>query len=1767
MDETPLSSSYHLLDSSSLKWWPPFAYFHLFKAAVLLLLISRRMQQPSIQPTSKISPKTTTTMPPKSGPKSSDVSRSERASEQTVSIQNLHFPTTCESKGVFIVHQKEQKEAFEKISSKSDHGQKIRGIDLSTSTNSHFDHMILSVPKKFRAKSCGSSSIKSVDIRSETLTTPHHSTTETKRNKLTSEAMIDTEHKSSHKPEDFHGPEWKRPCKESFVAGAPRKFVGTCPHNYELLSKMSLPKQKFFLTQDPRKVHCLVNPDVLRTKAYSKKKEFDALTKMVKHAQNVCVAAASESSESFVCEVIDLENPLNLDFQGLDYANTYQKDEQDLQNQRNYRRVCRHLERKRVKEETAERVEHELHRQRLDIPPRYAVRDRNVVPPPPVSEEPFKLGKLFRAGDKPYNKMLVKQERERRSERYKDLYLKNRQRMLKNEEKDEHKKAKEGKQYGMTLAERNFRSFKDQIENAIERSFKTEMLLKKPEVQRRIFPHTIRETKIFKRDLKAHDRMLRDEARVKRDFYIQYVGKEKNYPEADLEISSDSALSHVSRLTEQSSDDEDDMVVGKEGNVFKLRGFHFKLGDTVRGKFHQREKQQGIRKEKGCITREQWLGELVPKKEKVRVDVDVGIQKLRSPDDPNLDLFPPKYGMKVPVVKQSAIKEFRDKPLGRHYERVIRKSLKFIKPRLRYRVKKFDLISYRFGDVAKRLAQIKGPLPDLNTRHLGLKTTAEYIQAKAEIERRRQMDIKEKRLKLLGIPCKFVRKSSLQTKCENSESSSDSEWVPEREPDYDAEMDEVQRKVEREKFLAKIRPIRLRTNMPAPKYREPTLRQHPRRRRDYENLRVPSEIFDDVVQTTNVPHMSHLPQDHINYANVALSKRPFTDLFNVRHHHDHWDPTQIKRVDVHYKAKVVRPEITKTKEKDENGTAETFDMANPPCNAYVSMDLTLPKWDISRLIAEHNQSSKKKTDVLDRIKHKDVCDLKDKVFRSRDSQELKSLDYPGRQEYLQFLHDIKTVVQDNKKSEDAGERLFVDRVALIRELEEDLQSIETCLTSLSSSECTNFTNDSGSFLLMEGKEKIPLDYIRKSLVPFEELHRSRFKAEPIDVSKEGTNPWVVLPFSGQKKAQAELITPKDSFFTFNTRLKNGLRLRLEVPVEDVREKLLGRGENKYKGVVATDIDENYVDELKNRPPIKMYKFKSSHTFIKDALRLKFECMLIQGQIVRTKIYDRLNEQHWADMQRVNILYKKLFAKWGKREYEASMGVVYKVKSYYDQTDRLKAEFRELERQSVILNMDIVFIEGHWITCIMLQNFHYLMADQEWRLEHDWIHIKKDENGECIELENYEESISKRSTVNMRVREKDDAWAIKAFYENVYLANKYPNLIVFPNADSFLRGIEHLKVKTFVLLLEMHFTLAIHTELQHRLETFQEWCVDDLTEKEEYVDRKCAKLYFMEDRASWLRTRTVNFLGEPIALSFNNETANKDRAVIWEVWREVVPPNMRGTGEQELQPIDMVAMISDVVMELIAKFENIPMDVSHKIENNLRTERAYREKQSYQAYHIERRIESEMKNVVKNLQPPYEKPKVIAKPPRYIIKKRRKLIEEPKPKVSERTKFFFRAFHGEDEVMQMTDVRESIAHVDNIQRQIVPFYFDHFLKLNGYTPNYNFKTQVELRDGPEVDRLAVQTIIPEVMTKLEQWQKRKRIIMEEHIAGNPKMYVDTEATSLYLLSASDLIWAFLFLFTSPGTVAMHPEVIFLKFVSPLYYSSNSYHEATKKLKDL
>ncbi|XP_073836028.1 uncharacterized protein [Musca autumnalis] len=1624
-------------------------------------------------------------------------------SVQTLSIQNLQFPYSPEEKAGGVnkppYKVKCQKNLHQQVPSKSSGSSKERGYDFTSSTNSNYRNALFSVPKKFRAKCPSSSEEKEAQQEEFSYNQQNSKDSLPKRQSneelTTSQKLYDSQHALTEKPQHLKGPEWRKPCSASFVPGVQRKFIGHCPPNIEQIAKMSKTRQKFFLTQDPRKTHCLVNPETFDTKAYSKEKEFQTLTQMVKYGQNTCSAGAgvaSEASEdSFICEVIDLENPLKLDFQGLDYKNTYQQDEQDLQNQRNYRQMERYMERRRVKKQTQLDVDEELHQERLRVPRGFDVRDRDPPRTPTPPPEPIKLGKIFRSAEKSENQVIIEMEKQRRGERYRDLYLRKRQREEQQTEEAKQRLKNCQENMGLITAERHFQDIAKKANEVSKRALKREEIHKEAD-------ETLKEETKVKSKAEGEEKMARTPSKSKGSGATKGLCPNQRSKEVAPNVGIVKPEHHLK--------------VGKDGSKFMLRG-QILVEDPSKIKESEAKK---------CLSRDQWLKELAPKRLKVKPDVEIGLKKSFSPDDPNLILFQPKFGHKPPKAETSAVKEFRQKPLGRHYDRVLRKPMRFMKPRLRYNVKKFNLVGYRYGDTAKHLERL---LKEHREEKFNWKSIDEFIANREREEQRRLQEMKLKRLQLMGIPCRPWRRTVMQRKCEDSESGSDADWIPEKEKGESGE---------RYRDLRKIMPVNRRCNMPAPRFREPTLRQHPQRPRDYEGQRVPSEIFDEVVKTTTLPFMYRLPSDIVDLANAGCSeKRPYSGFLESRHHHDHWNPTQNKYVDVHYQPEIVRPEITEIPKKsqgpkfreDADDYEGKFLTAHPPCAEYVDKNLTMPEWDVEELMEDFKKQRGKDglaESTMGTLKIPNLCHENDFISRSRDPQELEGLDYPGRREYLEFLKEIKEAIGESKASANVPE-------PLLEELQEDLKSIETCLTSLSSSQCTNLTNDSGSYLLMEGQEKIPLDFIRKSLVPFEELQRSRFQAEPIDVEREENNPFRVLPFSGQKKAQLELTRPRDKFFTFNSRLRNGLRLRLQVPTAGERGKeanLIGKGSRKYPAMVATDIDENYVNVVSNRPAVKMFNYKSARFLIKDALRLKFESMVIQDKMVHTKIYDRLNEQHWSQMEELKMLYDKLFDKWEKAEYDASMAVVYKVKAFYDQTDQLKTQLKAMERDQTALNMDIVFTEAHWVRCIMLQNFHYLLGDHEWRLKHDWIHrltTNEEENSHVssseastnqtetseepeIQLENYEDSILKRSKVNIRQRDKDDAWAIKQYYEEVYLPNKHPNLIVFPNPEAFLQGVEQLKAKTFVLLLEMHFTLAIHTELQNKLETFEEWCSEDLREKREYVSRKCSKLYFMQDRAAWLRSRALIALQRPIEESYNDESFLRDYGLISEAWRRIVPSNVRGSNEQ-LEAVEMVAMISDVVMELIAKFETIPMEESSTTEQALRRRRNYLLKQSQNACHIERRIAQEMQKVRRNLEPA-RKTKRPSKLPRLYLKKRQKTLQIAEKKISERAKFFFQAFHEDDaDILQPAEVRDSIAQVDAIQEQIVPFYFDHFLKLNGYTPNYNFKTQIEMRDGPELDRLKVRSVVPEIQERLMQWEQMKRKIMEDHIAQNPKMYID------------------------------------------------------------
>lgn len=313
------------------------------------------------------------------------------------------------------------------------------------------------------------------------------------------------------------------------------------------------------------------------------------IIKKVQYAQNVETPPPSDVADDESAIVIDEENPLQMDFQGLDQQETIRRDEQEYQNKREYYQQLRNIGRVRFKENLKKKFEKDKRQEEYALPEYYNIDkviqgDESIfVEPPPESDwreayrskvadtdlvlsrpmpeaipyvpPPEVLSQLVRSRNKPKNVRKIENEQLRRKERY--LTLENRKKVksetLKKIEMAE--KHKEEKNLVMNLGEQEFKDFfKDEYEEIL----KTYELLP-PVYKEQKFPHTLRETNYLKYLLNSEKRVIRDKAEVKTEFY-QNMGIPKVIPEKNLEA--DDGSCKFDEISEQSSDDEDNFSVG-----------------------------------------------------------------------------------------------------------------------------------------------------------------------------------------------------------------------------------------------------------------------------------------------------------------------------------------------------------------------------------------------------------------------------------------------------------------------------------------------------------------------------------------------------------------------------------------------------------------------------------------------------------------------------------------------------------------------------------------------------------------------------------------------------------------------------------------------------------------------------------------------------------------------------------------------------------------------------------------------------------------------------------------------------------------------------------------------------------------------------------------------------------------------------------------------------------------------------------------------------
>lgn len=447
--------------------------------------------------------------------------------------------------------------------------------------------------------------------------------------------------------------------------------------------------------------------------------QFHEMSKSVIKADNIHTPETMSSGSS-ICEIIDVDNPLKLDFHGVDYKETYKYDEQTFQNQLEYLRVKRHMNTKDIKanmtsylaqekSNTMKKVpsvldvsyDYDSNEERITNPSLHGGDSAIKIPTPPPEETP-RLAKLFRTEKKPFNISWVEMEEKFRRDRFMNLFIEK-------EENDIHEKKqmkveaqKQKEVVVRELATGKFKEMTFQFEKQRREDEKALMkaYLELKKVQKgKIYPHTIKETLQFKHFLKNQKIELKEKALIKEGFYKD-LGVVKNYKEAELEISSVSASDE--KISEMSTDDEDNIKVGqktRESSQYFLRGFHFKMGKEPRGKFHQKEKGGGGRLPRNCMTRTEWFDDVAPKQKREKSDTQnvSFLKKEQDPDDPNLRLFPLTLG-KVNVRGNSPVKEYREQPLTEMRKRT--SEMKIIhtkKPKRGIKVRSFNMTGFMYG--------------------------------------------------------------------------------------------------------------------------------------------------------------------------------------------------------------------------------------------------------------------------------------------------------------------------------------------------------------------------------------------------------------------------------------------------------------------------------------------------------------------------------------------------------------------------------------------------------------------------------------------------------------------------------------------------------------------------------------------------------------------------------------------------------------------------------------------------------------------------------------------------------------------------------------------------------------------------------------------------------------------------------------------------------------------------------------------------------------
>lgn len=551
--------------------------------------------------------------------------------------------------------------------------------------------------------------------------------------------------------------------------------------------------------------------------------------------------------------------------------------------------------------------------------------------------------------------------------------------------------------------------------------------------------------------------------------------------------------------------------------------------------------------------------------------------------------------------------------------------------------------------------------------------------------------------------------------------------------------------------------------------------------------------------------------------------------------------------------------------------------------------------------------------------------------------------------------------------------------------------------------------------------------------------------------------------------------------------------------------LIGTPQNKHAPLLVTEFDEYYQHEIKHRPRHKIFQKSIELETLRKLFRQKYTTLYIQSNITERIITQKMFESYLKDFDDFEIICRNLFRQWKDTYHRRAMKKQQDLEPIYKATLNMRKLEENLRKELICRGSKIMFLEDIWIRRIQYQNFHFLVADLKWRNVFDWIH--RDEKTQL--LENSRKSIDERSAKNFRMRDQDNPWAVKSFYEQNY--EKLDQKLLFPskNADDFRNAITLLKIRSFIALIDLHFKMWILSNMEREYHDFIKWSKNHVEKQQKNFKIRYSKKYFMEDRVTNLKELAYDLIETDLAKSISWPLMRNVIPMCDLMYEHFIPASIRSQLSIYFSIINKFQMISELVTTTLTSIDSVPKSILIKTENDIRKKRKFIMCQSERALATENQTKCLLDGLIRNMQPPYRKIKRIGKLPRSTLPKREPKPPKPQSPLSMRVKLFYEAFTD----MTVTDVsldkEENIEILNSLQSNCIPFYYDHFLKLHNYIPIYDFKTDIECRDGAEEKKFKYLDLMAEVEDAMKNWERYKKIEEEHFIRKGWYLYVDKD----------------------------------------------------------